>query len=326
MVSSTSFSIVIPNYNGEELLKKNLPSVLAAARNTQAPFEIIIADDASTDGSCTFIKKTYPDITLLENPVNKGFSSNINTGIYVAKNEWTLLLNSDIELDIDFIKNILQQIQATSIDNTAFGYMGLIKDDNSKQIIDAAKYPTYNLFTINGTVNYICTNSTQTLTPTMFLSGANAFVNTQKLKQLGAFNTLFSPFYYEDVELGIHSGRMGWKSYCVNNAICYHATSSTISKTQNKNTVKATAMRNKWLMHQLHLNNSALFFWKILLTLKIVFAFISNNKTQQEAYNEYKKLLPQLMVQKQQMRCSISVQEYIASLQKEIATMPIAKF
>ena len=83
-----SISVVIPNYNGEALLKSNIPSVYQALSSSNiTDDEIIIADDASKDRSLEFIEKHYPKIILIKNPVNLGFIGNCNTGIQKAKKD-----------------------------------------------------------------------------------------------------------------------------------------------------------------------------------------------------------------------------------------------
>jgi glycosyltransferase involved in cell wall biosynthesis len=67
-------SIVIPNYNGKDLLERNIPSVFNALITSDiTDFEIIVAEDASKDNSVEFLKSNYPEIILIENKVNKGF-------------------------------------------------------------------------------------------------------------------------------------------------------------------------------------------------------------------------------------------------------------
>ena len=61
----TGVSVVIPNYNGAQLLEENLPSVVAAFREWGGSYELIVVDDASTDGSCHLLRERFPEVTLL---------------------------------------------------------------------------------------------------------------------------------------------------------------------------------------------------------------------------------------------------------------------
>ena len=63
--TSTGISIVIPNYNGEHLLRENLPSIFAAVEQWNGPAEVIIVDDCSVDGSCHLVRDMFPAAKLL---------------------------------------------------------------------------------------------------------------------------------------------------------------------------------------------------------------------------------------------------------------------
>lgn len=93
-----SVSIIIVNFNGKELLKQCLTSLLA----TNYPnFEIIVVDNASTDGSVESIKKLFgscPHIKIVENRENSGHAEGCNIGAQVAKGRYIVFLDSDTEM------------------------------------------------------------------------------------------------------------------------------------------------------------------------------------------------------------------------------------
>jgi GT2 family glycosyltransferase len=103
-------SVCIANYNGEQVLKDCIESVLA--QEGSVPLEIIIHDDASTDDSCAWIKTEYPSdrfpqITLLESKDNVGFCVSNNRMVDRARGEYVLLLNNDAALAPDAICTLL---------------------------------------------------------------------------------------------------------------------------------------------------------------------------------------------------------------------------
>jgi GT2 family glycosyltransferase len=83
-------SIIIPNFNTKELLKKCLKSIKKA--------ETIVVDNGSTDGSVEMIKKEFPEVIPIENHKNLGFAKAVNQGIKCAKGDYILVLNSDTEV------------------------------------------------------------------------------------------------------------------------------------------------------------------------------------------------------------------------------------
>ncbi|MEW6741223.1 MAG: glycosyltransferase family 2 protein [Planctomycetota bacterium] len=89
-------SIVILSWNTRELLSRCLESLLAGPRSL--PFEIIVVDNASTDGSAAMVREIFPEVRLVENERNEGYARGNNIGIRAARGEYVLLLNSDTEV------------------------------------------------------------------------------------------------------------------------------------------------------------------------------------------------------------------------------------
>jgi len=99
-------SIVIPNWNGRDLLEKYLPSVRAAALRLPGS-EVIVVDNGSTDGSAAFVRERFPEIRIIALPQNLGFGGGSNAGFRAANNEVVVLLNSDMRVEPDFLAPLL---------------------------------------------------------------------------------------------------------------------------------------------------------------------------------------------------------------------------
>src|SRR5260221_11054884 len=112
-----NISIIIPNYNGEKILSKNLPHVLAAVKEYhQGKVEIIIPNDPSTDKSkevissfITSLKGTGVVGKTIDNSRKEesGFAKNVNRGVGLATGDILILLNSDVRPHKDFLKPML---------------------------------------------------------------------------------------------------------------------------------------------------------------------------------------------------------------------------
>ncbi len=89
-------SIIIVNFNTKELLSRCLNSIFS--HPCSEPFEVLVVDNASSDGSSEMIKQTYPQVKLISNQENVGFARANNRGIREAKGIYILLLNSDTEV------------------------------------------------------------------------------------------------------------------------------------------------------------------------------------------------------------------------------------
>lgn len=267
-----SISVVIPNYNGKHLLKKNLPSVFAALKNIN-DYEVIIADDASTDESVAYIETNWQNVILIKNKVNGGFSKNINSGFKVATKELVLALNSDVILNKNYF---LEQFKYFN-DADTFGVMGGVFNDG--KLIDAAKYPLWKGGKLITTLNIELLKPTNEWLPTLFLSGANALMDRKKLMRLNGMDEVYSPFYMEDVDLSVRAWRMGWKCYYEPKSICNHIISSTINSNSKKSYVKFISKRNKLFFHYNHLQGVKRLMWQAEIVLNLLFRglFLSFN-------------------------------------------------
>src|SRR3989338_7282234 len=93
-------SVIIPNYNGKYLLEKNLPSVVKNCSGC----DIIVVDDASTDGSVELLKHKFKKVRIVRLNKNIGFAAAANLGVEKAKSPLVLLLNSDVSPRQNFLK------------------------------------------------------------------------------------------------------------------------------------------------------------------------------------------------------------------------------
>lgn len=89
----TEVSVVVVNWNTQDILRDCLRSIYE--QGGEIDLEVIVVDNASTDGSVEMVKKDFPQITLIENSQNRGFAAANNQGIAISKERYVLLLNSD---------------------------------------------------------------------------------------------------------------------------------------------------------------------------------------------------------------------------------------
>jgi GT2 family glycosyltransferase len=107
-MDSLAVSIIIPNYNGEQILPRALTSVTEAVRAYAGQNEIIVVDDASQDNSIDLISQNFPNIKLVRHEKNKGFSEAIHSGVQTAVYPIVILLNSDVYPDRHFIDPLIR--------------------------------------------------------------------------------------------------------------------------------------------------------------------------------------------------------------------------
>ena len=96
-------AIVILNWNGIDLLREFLPSVIRFSEGHQ----IYVVDNASTDGSVRFIEEKYPDLSIIRHEKNLGYAGGYNMAISSIQEDLLCLLNSDVEVSENWAENIL---------------------------------------------------------------------------------------------------------------------------------------------------------------------------------------------------------------------------
>ncbi|MCH7413632.1 glycosyltransferase family 2 protein [Belliella sp. R4-6] len=121
-------AIIILNYNGEEMLRRYLPSIISFST-----FPVIVADNASTDRSLELLAEHFPQVQILKLPQNRGYAGGYNEALTIIKEdfEYYILLNSDIQIKdswdfelIDFLDLnkdfVAVQPKITSIQNQGY--------------------------------------------------------------------------------------------------------------------------------------------------------------------------------------------------------------
>lgn len=107
MSSSPLVSVVVPNWNGRDLIDRCLESVRA---QTVRDLEIIVVDNGSTDGSPEHLRRQHPDVRLVALAVNRGFAGGVNAGVRAARGEFVALLNNDAWAAPDWLERLTARL------------------------------------------------------------------------------------------------------------------------------------------------------------------------------------------------------------------------
>lgn len=102
-------AIVILNWNGCEMMRRFLPSVV---RHSADCAEVIVADNGSTDDSCAMLRREFPEVGLITLPENYGFAEGYNRALRGLEAEFYLLLNSDVEVENGWLEPLLEYMDA----------------------------------------------------------------------------------------------------------------------------------------------------------------------------------------------------------------------
>lgn len=241
-----SISIIIPTYDGKDLLEKYLPSVIRAANFYKGNTEILVVDDGSSDGTEEFIQPHYPSIRLISIGSNCGFAKASNVGVSKSQYDIVIFLNNDMMVSEDFLLPLSKHFNDEQIFGVRLGIRWLTKDGIATDI-------TRFFLSINFRFGFIeCPmfRLKEPITPfyCAYVSGGAGAFDRNKLLQLGGFDQMFSPFYWEDVDLSYRAWKKGWKTVFEPKSVVYHQPHSTISRYKEQNFIRRVSERNRYLL------------------------------------------------------------------------------
>jgi GT2 family glycosyltransferase/glycosyltransferase involved in cell wall biosynthesis len=232
-------SVVIPNWNGKDLLEKYLPSVVEALRGNERN-EIIVVDNGSADGSANFVRAAFPSVKVVALPENLGFGGGSNAGFQAASNDVVVLLNSDMRVAPDFLAPLLEGFR----DPEVFAV--------SCQIFfsDPAKLREETGLTQGWwqdgalRVRHRIDPGVEDLFPCFYGGGGSCAFDRRKFFELGGFDPLLAPFYLEDTDLGFLAWKRGWKVLYQPRSVAFHEHRGTIGKRFRPEQIQAVLKTN----------------------------------------------------------------------------------
>jgi GT2 family glycosyltransferase/glycosyltransferase involved in cell wall biosynthesis len=220
-----SASLVIPNWNGRDLLEKYLPSVVTAMSGNPAN-EVIVVDNASQDGSVGFLREHFPTVRVLELPKNLGFGGGSNAGFAAAKNDIVVLLNSDMRVEPDFLQPLLDGFTDENV--FAVSCQIFFSDPNKLREETGLTQAWWDSGRLR--VRHRLDDAIHDAFPCFYAGGGSSAYDRRKFLELGGFDSLLHPFYLEDTDLGYMAWKRGWKVLYQPKSIVFHEHRGTIGK------------------------------------------------------------------------------------------------
>lgn len=220
-------TVVIPNYNGIKYIENCLKSLY---ESTICDFDIIVIDNASTDGSLEVIKEKFPQVTLVENEKNEGFSYAVNQGITMSKTAYVILLNNDTVVTKNFVTE-LEKVMDDDDDVFSASAKMISLHDQTK-IDDAGDYYCalgWAFARGKGKNPEDFQNDCD-----IFAACAGAAIYRRELfAEIGLFDVNHFA-YFEDIDVGYRAKIYGYRNRFAAKAVVYHAGSATSGSRYNE--------------------------------------------------------------------------------------------
>ena len=230
-------AVVILNYNGRKFLEQFLPIVLA---NCPDWAEVVVADNASTDTSVAFVRECFPDVRLIENGSNGGFTTGYNLALQQVEAQYYVLLNSDIEVTPHWIEPVVEMMDSdpqiaacqpkilSYYHKDEFEYAGACGG-----FIDKYGYP----FCRGRVFQHLEKDKGQYETPmeVFWATGACMFVRADLCHQMGGLDDSFFA-HMEEIDLCWRLKNEGFKVFCCPESKVYHIGGGTLPKNSPRKT------------------------------------------------------------------------------------------
>lgn len=274
----TKTAVVILNWNGRKFLEQFLPSVIKFSHDDA---EIIIADNDSTDDSLIFLKDNYPDLRVISNGENGGFSKGYNDALVHIDAEYYILLNSDIEVTENWIKPIIRLMDndkriavcqpklRSFYEKEKFEYAGA-----AGGFIDKYGYPFcrgrlfQTLEVDNGQYDDVC--------EVFWATGAAMFVRAELYHKFGGLDNDFFA-HMEEIDFCWRMKNEGYKIMYCPDSIVYHVGGGTLPKNNARKTY--LNFRNNFFLLYKNLPSNQLF---VVFVVRLFLDFVAGLKFMSE--------------------------------------------
>jgi N-acetylglucosaminyl-diphospho-decaprenol L-rhamnosyltransferase len=215
---NVDLSIVIVNWNVRDLLRSCVTSILQSTSGFSDP-QIIVVDNASSDGSVAMIQDEFPHVTVIPNTANRGFTVANNQGISIAQGRYVMLLNADTEALGDALSALTQYMDA----NPDVGLVGpqLLYPHGQVQS-SRRRFPTKATLFLESTWNqslaprsileryYVLDKPDDAITDVDWVMGAAMLIRRPVIEQVGGMDEGFF-MYSEELDWCHRIKAAGWR-------------------------------------------------------------------------------------------------------------------
>ena len=225
----TKVSVIIPHWNGIDILSDCLESL---SRNTYPNLEILVVDNASTDGSSDWISLHYPNIKLIQNNKNYGYSGGCNRGAEASSGDYLIFLNNDTVHNEDFIERLADFLnlnpQVSAVQPKILNYFDRNKFDYAGGCggwIDILGFPFARgrLF-LDLEVDV---NQYEKIRPIFWASGTAMMIRKKDFELLGGFDDVFFA-HQEEIDLCWKIHLSGSQVWSIPSAVVFHKNAVTL--------------------------------------------------------------------------------------------------
>ncbi len=240
----STIDIVIPSYNGRELLEKQLPVVF---KHSPKINKVILVNDASSDDTIKFVRKSFPKVDILTNTQNQGFTRSVNKGVAHSRADFVVLLNNDVYPHKDYLKEALKHFDDPQVFGVTFNEL----------------HSSWPHVSWKGKLHFTQGEDKTKPRLSAWASGGSCLLSRRIWVSLDGMNPIYSPGYWEDIDLGWRAWKAGYKIIWEPEAQVEHIHQSTFDKL------------NPRFVSDLKERNELLFLWQNISDLSLLLSHLA---------------------------------------------------
>lgn len=237
-----SIGVVIPNYNGFNLIIDNF-SLIVKSFSGYEDVKIIVVDDGSSGEEQKKLEnflKDYKDVKLLKNEKNLGFSSTVNRGVKALDTDLVVLLNTDVIPHNNFLDSIIEDFNKNDL---LFGVGCMDESIEGEKVILRGRgigfWKNGMFFHKKGEVDS---------SNTFWVSGGSSVLRREIFNKLGGFDELYDPFYWEDIDLSYRAMKSGYSlKFEAKSKVTHRHSEGAIKKHYKNFRIKTISYRNQFM-------------------------------------------------------------------------------
>lgn len=237
-------SAVIPTFRGRARLERNLPSVTESLAASGQAWEVVVVDDGGGE-----LGPLPSGVRLFALARNLGYGPAVNAGVRAAKGEHLLVLNDDVRLDHHTVATLHERFSGAAL----FAVVPAIRSPLAVSGDEGGKAGIWQAGEIE-----LRETTSRTVHPTLYPIGCCFLCRRRDFLDLGGYDELFAPFFWEDVDLGYRAWRRGLATLHVPDAVCDHEGSATLTEAHSLEAREQAFARNRVLFHLRNLRDAAL--------------------------------------------------------------------
>ena len=235
-------SVVIPERDSPDLLQRALASACASLAGIDEPQQIVVVVNGAARETYTSIAARFPHVEWVHHRQPLGFSAAIRLGVARARHDWTLLLNNDVTLDAQALRELIR-----CRDDDVFAVGAQIVQQSADGRREETGFTDWYVDAGGIRVFHADPGANGDVRPHLCASGGAGIFRTARLRRYVRGSRCYDPFYWEDVEWGVRAWQDGLRVLFCPQALAWHRHRSTTARFYAASELDRVVERNRML-------------------------------------------------------------------------------